>query len=436
MYVTSFRNRWLYLCGVLLASILIGFTAHAEEALSAAPPSEVGLSAEKIEAIDAAMQSYVDKEKLAGIVVLIAREGKIAHAGVYGQMDRENDKEMKRDAIFRIYSMSKPITSAALMTLYDEGRFQLDDPVSKYLPELGDLKVYAGKKDGEVQLEPIERPITIRDLMRHTAGLAYGIFPASAVDAMYRDAKVLDRSQTLDEMLEKLSKLPLAAQPGAKWMYSISVDVQGKLIEKLSGKPLDEFLEERIFTPLKMADTAFYVPSEKLARMTVNYGPGSGDDKLKPIDPAATSQFATKPAFLSGGGGLVSTADDYVRFCQMMLDGGEFNGARILKPETTAMMVENQLPEKLVPITLGPLPMANMGFGLGFSVRVSLGKNDPAGSLGAYGWGGAASTQFFIAPREKLVCVAMTQFMPATQLYAQELQKLVFQALLEPVAAP
>ncbi|MBX3413229.1 MAG: beta-lactamase family protein [Pirellulales bacterium] len=435
MFVTSVRVRWFYVGAFVLTCCLGAGAAQAEDALPAAPPSEVGLSEEKLAAIDEAMQSYVDKQKLAGIVVLIAREGKVAHAGVYGKLDREADKPMTRDALFRIYSMSKPITSAALMTLYDEGRFQLDDPVSKYLPELGDLKVYAGKKEGAVQLAALERPITIRDLMRHTSGLAYGIFPASPVDALYRDAKVLDRDQTLDEMLEKLSKLPLAAQPGDKWMYSISVDVQGKLIEKLSGKPLDEYLQERIFTPLKMTDTAFYVPSEKLARMTVNYGPG-GETKLKPIDPAATSQFATKPAFLSGGGGLVSTADDYLRFCQMMLNGGELDGARILKPETVAMMTENQLPDELVPIALGPLPMPNMGFGLGFSVRVAQGKNEPAGSVGAYGWGGAASTQFFIAPRENLVCVAMTQFMPATQLYVQELQKLVFQSLLEPVAAP
>lgn len=433
MRIPSICIRSLFACGLALACI--GSASYAAEALPAAAPEEVGLSAEKLEGIDAAMQAYVDKNKLSGIVILLAREGKVAHVGVYGKMDREADKAMRRDALFRIYSMSKPITSAALMTLYDEGRFQLDDPVSKYLPSLADLKVYGGKKDGEVQLVDLARPITIRDLMRHTAGLAYGLFPASPVDAMYRDVKILDRNETLDAMLDKLAKVPLAAQPGEKWMYSVAVDVQGKLIEALSGQPLDEFFEERIFDPLKMTDTAFYVPSDKLDRMTVNYGPG-GENGLKPIDAAATSQFATKPAFLSGGGGLVSTADDYLRFCQMMLNKGELDGVRILKPETVAQMTENQLDKKLVPISLGPLPMANMGFGLGFSVRVALGKNDPPGVLGAYGWGGAASTQFFIAPREEMICVAMTQFMPATQGYVQELQKLVFQSLLEPATAP
>lgn len=434
MSLASFRRRLFLACCLLLVVQGGWSTLRAADTLPVVAPEEVGLSAEKLAAVDAKMQEYVDKNRLAGVVVLVAREGKIAHVGVYGQMDREADKAMERDSLFRIYSMSKPITSAALMTLYDEGRFQLDDPVAKYLPELADVKVYACKKEGEVQLADLQRPITIRDLMRHTAGLAYGLFPASPVDAMYREAKILDRDQTLDTMLEKLGKLPLAAQPGDKWMYSVAVDVQGKLIEALSGQPLDEFLEERIFTPLGMTDTAFYVPSDKLDRMTVNYGPG-GENGLKPID-SATGQFATKPAFLSGGGGLVSSADDYLRFCQMMLGGGELDGVRVLKPETAALMVQNQLPEKLVPISLGPLPMANMGFGLGFSVRVGLGKNDPPGSLGAYGWGGAASTQFFIAPKEELICVAMTQFMPATQGYALDLQKLVFQSLLEPVPAP
>jgi len=421
-------------CLLLWAAGLGSLAVQAAESIPTTAPDEVGLSSEKLAAVDAAMQAYVDKNKLPGIVILIAREGKLAHAGLYGKMDREAGKAMRRDAIFRIYSMTKPITTSGLMMLYEEGKFQLDDPVAKYIPALGDLKVYAGKQDGEIQLAPLERPITIRDLMRHTAGLAYGIFPLTPVDAMYRDAKILDRDQTLDEMIAKLAKLPLAAQPGTRWLYSIAVDVQGKLIETLSGQSLDEYFQQRIFTPLQMTDTAFYVPSDKLDRMTVNYGPG-GDNNLAPIDPAATSQFATKPKFLSGGGGLVSTADDYLRFCQMLLNEGELDGVRLLKPETVAEMTKNQLPDKLVPISLGPLPMANMGFGLGVSVRVATGKNDPAGSLGAYGWGGAASTQFFIAPREDLVCVAMTQFMPVTQNYFMELQKLVFDALLEPAVA-
>jgi CubicO group peptidase (beta-lactamase class C family) len=415
-----------------LSSALVLFTANlaVAEPLPAVSPDRVGLAPASIAEIDSAMNSYIKDGKLAGIVLLVAREGKLAHAGVYGRMDIEANQPMRRDAIFRIYSMTKPITGVALMTLFDEGRFKLDDPVAKYLPGFANVKVYVGEDGGVVKLADLKRPVTIRDLMRHTAGLAYGLFPATPVDEMYKEAKILDRAQNLDNMLERLVKFPLAAQPGEKWMYSIAVDVQGKLIEALSGKPLDEFMAERIFRPLAMKDTGFFVPADKLDRMTVNYG--IKDSHLSPVDGAKTSQFASKPAFLSGGGGLVSTADDYLRFMQMMLNRGELDGARIVKPETVDLMTSNQLPEKLVPITLGPLPMANTGFGLDFAVRVKAGPGDPAGSLGEYGWGGAASTQFFIAPREKLICVGMTQFMPATPTFVQDARKKLYGAVLKP----
>ena len=250
---------------------------------------------------------------------------------------------------------------------------------------------------------------------------------------MYQETRLLDRSKNLDSMLERLLKLPLAAQPGEKWMYSIAVDVQGKLIETLSGKSLDEFFAERIFKPLAMPDTAFYVPADKLDRLAVNYGKKEG--RLSPIDGGKTSQFATMPALLSGGGGLVSTADDYLRFAQMMLNRGELDGARILKPETVDLMTQNHLADALVPITLGSGPMPNMGFGLDVAVRVKTGKGEPAGSLGEYGWGGAASTQFFVAPREKLICVGMTQFMPATMVYFQEARQKLYAAIPEEAAA-
>ena len=230
--------------------------------------------------------------------------------------------------------------------------------------------------------------------MSHTAGLAYGLFPASPVDDMYREGRILDRTKNLDSMIERLVKIPLAAQPGEKWMYSVAVDVQGKLIETLSGKPLDEYFAERVFKPLAMVDTAFHVPADKLDRMTVNYG--KKDGHLSPIDGAKTSQFADKPALFSGGGGLVSTVDDYLRFAQMMLNRGELNGVRILKPETVDLMTRNHLADNVLPITLGPLPLANTGFGLDFAVRMKANPGEPAGSVGEYWWGGAASTQFFV----------------------------------------
>jgi CubicO group peptidase (beta-lactamase class C family) len=416
-----------------LAVVLFAPITVVAEALPSAPAESVGLEAAPLYEVDTLLQSYVNDGKLAGIVLIIARDGKIAHSGVYGQMDLESRQTMRRDALFRIYSMSKPITGVALMTLYDEGRFELDDPVARYLPGFEQVKVFDGADGDTIKLIAPKRPVTIRDLMCHTAGLAYGLSRATPVDVMYTDAKLLDRTRNLDSMLERLLKIPLAAQPGEKWMYSIAVDVQGKLIETLSGKPLDEYFVERVFKPLKMPDTAFYVPADKLDRLTVNYG--MKDGHLAPLDGSKTSQFATKPALYSGGGGLVSTADDYLRFAQMMLNRGELDGARILRAETVDLMTRNHLADELVPIRLGPLPMPNMGFGLDFAVRVKTDAGEPAGSLGEYGWGGAASTQFFVAPRDNLICIGMTQYMPATMTYFQEARKKVYQAVLEPAAA-
>jgi CubicO group peptidase (beta-lactamase class C family) len=425
MRTMLFALAWALACVAPLTAVA--------EPLPSVSPDHVGLDSAALAEIDAALQSYVSEGKLAGIVVLIAREGQVAHAGVYGQMDLETGQAMRRDALFRIYSMTKPITGVALMTLFDEGLFQLDDPVGKYLSGFDNVKVFVGKDGDTIKLEALKRPVTIRDLMSHTAGLAYGLFPLNPVDAMYTEAKLLDRTKSLDSMLERLLKLPLAAQPGEKWMYSIAVDVQGKLIEALSGKTLDEFFAERVFEPLSMHDTVFFVPPEKLDRLTVNYG--KKDGRLSQVDGSTTSQFATKPVLLSGGGGLVSTADDYLRFAQMMLNRGELDGARILRPETVDLMTRNHLADKLVPIALGPLPLANMGFGLDFAVRVKTADGEPEGSLGEYGWGGAASTQFFVAPHEKLICVGMTQFMPSTPAYFQEVRKHLYAGVREPALA-
>jgi CubicO group peptidase (beta-lactamase class C family) len=418
-------------CCLALELFFVAVCAIAEP-LPAVAPDQVGLASATLSELDTLMQSYINNGSLSGIVMLVARDGKVAHAGVYGQMNVDAGEKMRRDAIFRIYSMTKPITGVALMTLYEEGRFTLDDPLSKHLPGFEKLKVHAGQEGDTIKFADLKRPVTIRDLMCHTAGLAYGLFPRTPVDEMYTEARLLDRTKSLDSMMERLLKLPLAAQPGEKWMYSIAVDVQGKLIEALSGKPLDDFFAERIFKPLAMHDTAFFVPPEKLARLSVNYG--KKDGRLSVVDGTQTSQFANKPTLLSGGGGLVSTADDYLRFAQMMLNRGTLDGVRILKPETVDQMTRNHLADELVPITLGPLPLPNMGFGLDFAVRVRTGADEAAGALGEYGWGGAASTQFFVAPRENLICVGMTQFMPATPVYFQEARKKLYAAILEPAS--
>ncbi|HEX3725990.1 MAG TPA: serine hydrolase domain-containing protein, partial [Pirellulales bacterium] len=281
--------RTPYLAFCLSLALFAASSFAVGEPLPSVGPDQVGLATAPLAEIDKLMQSYVQDGKLAGIVMLVARDGKIAHKGVYGQMDIESNQPMRRNALFRIYSMTKPITGAALMTLYDEGRFSLDDPVAKYLSGFDKLKVFAGQDGDTVKLSDLKRPVTIRDLMCHTAGLAYGLFPASPVDEMYKEARILDHTKDLDNMIERLVKIPLAVQPGEKWMYSIAVDVQGKLIETLSGKPLDAFFSERIFQPLAMHDTSFFVPADKLDRLTVNYGKQNG--RLSPIDGSKTSQF-------------------------------------------------------------------------------------------------------------------------------------------------
>lgn len=414
-----FVTTWIW----LLPSILLA------EPLPSVAPQQVGIDPAVLSELDARMQSYVTEGKLPGIVLLTARDGKVAHAGVYGKMDLEAGKPMRRDALFRIYSMTKPITGVALMTLHEQGRFQLDDPVSKYLPGFEQMKVFAGNEGGELKLVDLKRPVTIRDLMCHTGGLAYGLM-SSPVDDLYKQAALLDRTKNLESMVERLVKLPLVSQPGEKWIYSISVDVQGRLIEVLSRQSLDTFFAERIFKPLAMHDTAFSVPADKLARMTVNYN--MKDGTLSPVDGSTTSAFATKPAFLSGGGGLVSTADDYLRFAQMMLNRGELDGVRILKPETVELMTRNHLPNELVPIRLGPISMSNTGFGLDFSVRVKATPGEAASSVGEYGWGGAASTLFFVSPSENMTCVGMTQFMPATPTFAQDARAKLYTAVHQP----
>lgn len=418
-------------CLLLLLVFGCGTYSIAEDAPSSVREASPGLDPQSLKEIDQSMQSFVDQGKLAGILTLIARSGRVIQVGTYGQADLEAGKPMRRDSLFRIYSMTKPITSAALLILYQEGKFELDDPVAKYLPQFADVQVYSGKQGGQIQTVPASRSMTIRDLMRHTAGLAYGLFPASPVDAMYIQEKLLGRDRRLDQMIDKLVTLPLAAHPGEKWIYSISVDVQGRLIEVLSGQTLDEFLKTRIFQPLGMTDTFFTVPEEKLSRLTANYG--LKDGKLTTIDSPSKSEFAKPAVFFSGGGGLVSTADDYLRFAQMLLGGGELDGVRILQPEIVDLMTKNHLSESLVPIRVGLNKMDGMGFGLGVAVRVKVNDNEPESTLGEYGWAGAASTQFWVTPDQQMICIAMTQLMPAKFDYAIALRQHVLGAMAEPI---
>ena len=373
--------------------------------LAPATPEEVGMSSKRLLRLHDAMQELVDEGRLAGITTMMARHGRVVVSRTYGHRDLEAGDSMAENAIFRIYSMSKPITGVALMMLYEEGRFRLDDPVRRYIPEFAGLKVAASwGPDGPV-LEDADHAMTIRELMTHTAGLAYGIGDPHPADRLYAREGVLDSRGTLKDMIDKLAGLPLRQQPGSRWSYSVAVDVQGYLVEVLSGRPFDEFLQERLFDPLGMVDTGFHVPAESHGRFAQVYGYGEDGALVAPASPEASEgprPFLDPATFFSGGGGMVSTTMDYMRFCQMLLNGGELDGVRILSPTTVDMMRTNHLPRDIGEYAPG------LGFGLDFSVVLDA-VTAGSGSVGEFSWGGAARIWFWIDPVQDLVFVGMIQ---------------------------
>jgi len=378
----------------------------AQSPLPAAKPESVGVSAERLNRLRDGMKSLVDQGRLAGVVTMVARHGKLIESEATGKRDIAADLPMQKDSIFRIYSMTKPITGAAMMMLFEEGKWQLNDPVAKYIPEFADLKVYGTDAAGNVVLKEQTHPVTMRELMSHTGGFTYGFFSKTPVDKLQIEADVLNIDNTLEEMIHRVAKLPLNTQPGSEWHYSISVDIQGYIVQKLSGMPFDEFLQKRIFKPLNMVDTAFYVPAEKLKRFVELYDYDK-DGKFEVLKGGLNHDFSKKPAFLSGGGGLVSTAGDYLRFCQMLLNGGQLDGVRLLSPRSVELMRSNVLQPPLETFAPGS------GFGLDFAV-----VTDPVAAGGYYGkgtysWGGAAGTWFWIDPVDDLIVVGMIQQMSA-----------------------
>lgn len=413
------------LFAVLTALAVAPLTRAGE--LPTAKPRDVGLDADKLRQAHDAVQALIDKKEMAGAVVAVARRGKVVVFEALGESEAGSGKPMKTDAIVRIYSMTKSITTVAAMMLVEDGKVGLGDPVSKYLPEFKGLRVHAGTGDETVEAK---REVTIRDLMRHTSGLTYGIFGDTPVDKLYKKAGVFAPDDTLADMMTKLGKLPLLYQPGTRWHYSVSTDVLGRVVEVASGKPLDKIFAERIFKPLDMRDSGFFVPEEKLDRFAAVHGLDK-DKKLTVTETADTSRFKAKPKWLSGGGGGVSTARDYLRFCQMLLGGGELDGVRLLKKETVAEMTRNQLPEEAMKAKNGGKADVGDGFGLGFGVRV--GKDDPAAgkAVGEYYWGGAASTHFWVSPKQELVVVALEQFMPSRPALQQAIKPLIYQAAKE-----
>ena len=388
-----------HLYSFLLLVLLTGTVVAAD--LPTAKPESVGMSSQRLGNLKSEMQALVDRNQLPGVVTMVAKDGKIVEFDVAGKRDVESGAPLQKDSIFRIYSMSKPITGVAMMMLFEQGKWQLNDPVSKHIPEFANLKVAkVNPQNGSVTQMAPDHPMTMRELMSHSGGLTYGVFGSTPVDKMYTDANVLDRDATLQAMVDKLAKIPLLLQPGEKWQYSVSVDVQGYLVEKLSGQPFPEFLKQRIFDPLGMKDTAFYVPPEKMNRFVSFY---TYDKDRKFVPHPGVPDFSKPPGAPSGGGGLVSTAMDYMRFCQMLLNGGELEGKRLLSPLSVQLMRSNVLPANAR--TMGP----GTGFGLDFAV-----VEDPVAAGGYYGegtyyWGGYAGTWFWIDPVYKLIVVGMIQ---------------------------
>lgn len=392
-------------------------------------PEQAGFSSPRLARIDAAMQRYVDKGKLAGILAMVARRGQMAYARCFGKMDIAAGKPVQFDTLWRIYSMTKPITSVAVMMLYEEGRFHLTDPISRFIPAFKEVRVFAGGNEDQFETVAPAREITIHDLLTHTAGLTYGFAPDDVVEKLYIKhiwQSPVSNQGTTEEVIAAVAKLPLAYQPGAAWRYSLAIDVLGYLVQVVSGMPFDAFLKTRIFDPLGMQDTDFHVPPDKLDRFAVNYGPDEGGG-LKVIDAPSTSKYAAPPRFLSGGGGLVSTAGDYMRFAQMMLNKGELDGVRLLGRKTVEWMTVNHLPAGV-----RPWESQSEGFGLGFGVTINAALAQTPSSTGTYYWGGAANTTFWIDPAESLIGLLMLQFMPSdTYPVVPDFKVLTYQAIVD-----
>ena len=400
-------------------------------------PETLGLSSARLARIGTHLQRYVDAGKIAGALALVARRGQVAYLEPFGHLEIERRRPVTPDSIWRIYSMTKPITSVGLMMLYEEGRFQLDDPVHRFIPAWQNLRLYVGGNYPVFKTAPVERPMTIRDLLSHTSGLTYGFMERTNVDAAYRKLGVADQTRsgyTLHDMVDTLTELPLEFSPGTRWNYSVATDVVGHLIELISGKQLDVYLRERILGPLGMRDTSFVLDDAQVSRFAANYE-RQGDGSLKMIDDPEQSNYR-KRTFFSGGGGLLSTAPDYFRFTSMMQNMGELDGVRILGRKTVELMTMNHLPggQDLTELAQGGMftetAYAGVGFGLGFSVMQSPARAQVVGSPGEFAWGGAASTAFWIDPVEDLTVIFMTQLMPSSSYpLRRELRVLTYAAL-------
>ncbi len=406
---------------LILFGLAVGLGGLRAQELPRAEPAAVGMSAERLGRLSAVMQQYVDRDRVAGLVTLVIRDGKLVQLGTYGYLDREKKTPMPADAIFRIASQSKAVTTAAVMILHEEGRLLLSDPVSKYLPEFRHVRV-ATRESGVYREEPAKRQITIRDLLTHTAGISYG---GGAAEAAYRWENLYGwyfagRDETIGEAIRRLATLPIDAQPGEKYIYGFNTDILGRVVEVVSGQSLADFFQERIFSPLKMTDTHFFLPPEKVGRFTPVYGHDPAG-RLYLVEPADRNDYVAGPRkCYSGGAGLVSTAKDYGRFLLALLNGGELEGARILSRKSVELMTSNQVGDKF----------GDRGFGLGFWITEHVGRSGQLGSVGAFGWGGAYHTTYWVDPQERLVALLMCQLLPARDMDLHpKFSTLVYQAL-------
>ena len=401
-------------------------------------PETVGFSSERLERLHGLIQGEIDQKQLAGAVTILARHGRVVEYQTYGQRDIATNTPITKDTIFRAYSMTKPVTGVAMMILYEQGKWLPSDPISKFIPEFAHLKVFKGvDAEGKMILVDPDHAPTMRELMTHTAGFTYGSMGNTLVDQAYRDANVM-HSQTLQEMIDKLAKLPLLYQPGKGWTYSCSMDIQGYIVEKLSGQPLPDFMRDHIFVPLGMKDTAFYVSAERRSRFATNYkGTPNGGITTDAAGGGTPTDYATEPTMPSGGGGLVTTIEDYYRFASMLANGGELNGARILAPSTVKLMTSNHVPASLFTGEFGiGLSVMRPGFGYGYDCAVIFDPSEAnlSDGKGTFFWDGAAGTRFWVEPTNDIVFVSMIQRMSSPDNHSLEYKShaVVDQALVDP----
>ncbi len=402
-----------------------------------AAPEDVGMSSAGLRNVSRLVRGYLDERKLPGAISLVARRGRVVHFETYGNMDDERQKPMRADAIFRFYSMTKPIASVGLMMLYEEGRFQLDDPASRFIPELKTLKVFVSGTADDFEVREPAREMTVRDLLMHTSGLV-GRDTASPVGELYRRAGLTgaDSPFTLADMIQKLKQIPLQVDPGSRWIYGISTDLVGYLCEVISGMPFDRYLDERVLGPLGMVDTGFTVPNSQVDRFAANYAPSAGVPRYRLVDDPMTSSYTRPRTYFSGSGGLVSTAADYLRFCTMLRNGGELDGVRILGPRTLQLMTLNHLPGGKDLATMAQnaaeTQREGQGFGLGFAVLLDQTVAQIIGTPGEFYWGGAASTAFFVNPKEDLIMIFLTQLRPSsTYPIRRELRTTIYSSIID-----